>query len=88
LDHDQPLRLGIGQGAKQNRVDDAEDGGVDADPQPERENHHRAEARVFDEHPDRQTEILDEALVPLLHGFFRTFDLRIGAPALNYQQEA
>ena len=49
-DHDQPLWLGVRQRPKQYGVDDAEDGGVCADSECQRDNGHGCEAGRLHEH--------------------------------------
>jgi len=58
--HRQPVRIGIGERPEEQRVDDAEDGGVGADAERERGNGDEGESRRADQEARRVAEVLDE----------------------------
>jgi len=57
---DDPVGLGIGQRPEQQGVDDAEDRGVCADAEGEREDGHGCEAGRFGELPQGETEVVHQ----------------------------
>ena len=64
------LRVWIRQRSQQHRIDDAEDSGVSADPERKRDNSDGGKRRVFDELPERETQITHTEEQPLdLHGW-------------------
>ncbi len=64
VDRDEPRRLRERQWLQRHGVDDAEDRGVDADPETEDDDDERRERRRFDEHSTGQTKVLK-------HGYSR-----------------
>ena len=61
-DDDEPVRLGVGQGTQQHRVDDREDCRVRADAERERGDRNGGEARRTPECPERIAQVLSECV--------------------------
>jgi hypothetical protein len=59
-DANQAVGVAIGQGAQQQRVDEAEDGGVRADSQRQRQRDNESETGLFDERPRAVAQVLPE----------------------------
>ena len=57
-DRHHPIRVGIRQRSPQHRVDNAEDGGVGADAERQRHQRDNREARLADEHPQAEPDVL------------------------------
>jgi hypothetical protein len=57
---DETIRLREAKRSKEHRVDDAEGGGVDADPETERQHNNGAEAWIASQRPDRVAKIVEE----------------------------
>src|ERR1700746_1111363 len=53
-------RLGIGQCAQEDGVDDAEDGGVRADTKSQSEDGDRSKATAFEQHTEAELDVLTE----------------------------
>jgi len=58
--HDEPSRVPIGKRSEEHAVDDAEDGGVRADPERQRQDHDEGETGRLGERPDGVAEVLGE----------------------------
>src|SRR5215216_524183 len=57
MQRDETIWLREAEGSEEHRVDDTEGGGVDADPETERQNNHGAEAWIASQRPDRMAKI-------------------------------
>src|SRR6266404_4346619 len=57
---DELVRLGIGLGAQEDRVDDAEHGGVRTDTEGESENGDRSKATAFEQHAEAELNVREE----------------------------
>src|SRR4029453_7130637 len=60
VQRDETIRLREAEGPKEHRVDDAEGGGVDADPETERQHDNGAEAWIASQRPDRMAKIVEK----------------------------
>src|SRR6185295_9878502 len=58
----EPFRLRIGQRLDQHGIDDAEDGGVDADAERQCENSNQSYYSAFEQHPRPVAQILEQRL--------------------------
>ncbi len=61
-DHHRAVRLGPWQGLEEHRVEDAEDRGIGANPERERQDGDRGEARIPEERPRPESKVLPECL--------------------------
>ena len=61
--HNQSIRLLIGQGTKENGIDDAEDGRVRANPESQRQGRHSGEAGILAKHSNGVMKIVEHSEV-------------------------
>ena len=61
-DHHRAVRLGPWQGLEEHRVEDAEDRGIGANPERERQDGNRGESRIPEERPRPESKVLPECL--------------------------
>jgi hypothetical protein len=59
-DHDQLIRVSVGQRPKKDRVNDTEDGAVRADPERQRQHRNRGECGVLGQHAQAVFHVLSE----------------------------